>query len=64
MVTVMAEKIMVTVMMMLIIMVIVAENGVGFDVNDDDEIPKVNHWRDERMAVYRPTLGRQLLQPF
>ena len=62
---VMAEKIMVTVMMMLIIMVIVSENDIGFDVNaDDDENPKVNHWSDGRMQAYRPTLGRQLLQPF
>ena len=62
---VMAEMIMVTVMMMLIIMVIVAENGVGFvDDDNDDENPKVNHWRNGRMPAYRPTLERQLLQPF
>ena len=30
--------------------------------DDDEEDLTVNHWRDERMPAYGPTLGRQLLQ--
>ena len=51
-------------LMVVLVMVMVVENCVGFDDNDDDENPKVNHWRDGRMPAYRPTLERQLLQPF
>ena len=51
-------------LMVVLVMVMVGENRVGFEDNDDDENPKVNHRRDGRMPAYRPTLKRQLLQPF
>ena len=51
-------------LMVVLVMVMVGENRVGFEDNDDDENLMVNHWRDRRMPAYWPTLGRQLLQPF